>query len=139
MAQTQIQGGNTMGKESPKTCRVKSVNTSTYERIQTLVRALGMPEEEIIEAAINQLWRTQEQTVKNYITGLFGNTALFDNERRTQTNNTTVCANTSIIENAPITENRSTVQPTETVKIVEVTHGTKNEQEEENKDSEFMV
>ena len=67
-----------------KMYKVKAKNNETIERVQTLVRALGMPEEQIVTEALNQFWATKESEVKQYVGKLFGETALFDESRPLQ-------------------------------------------------------
>lgn len=64
-----------------RTWKVKVKDQDTFERVQTLVRALGLPEEQIVSEALQTYWDAKEPQVKQYVSNLFGDTALFDQTR----------------------------------------------------------
>jgi hypothetical protein len=63
-----------------KTYKVKVPNETVFERVQTLVRATGQPEEQLVGEALEMLWGQKEDQVREYMGKLLGNTALFDGE-----------------------------------------------------------
>jgi len=67
-----------------KTWKVRVDGQDTFERVQTLSRALQLPEEQVVTEALEMYWQTKEPEVKRYISNLFGQTALFDEQRQAQ-------------------------------------------------------
>jgi hypothetical protein len=67
-----------------RTWKVKVKDQGTFERVQTLSRALQLPEEQVVTEALEMYWQTKESEVKRYVSNLFGQTALFDEQRQAQ-------------------------------------------------------